>query len=116
MVNSNNELVLEGRSDDLVNAGGVKVNLAQLDQLLGDLKVFSDVATFEFFGELGEPLLGLAFAANGDPDIKEIENLAQLHAPGIRFNALVRLDSLPRNSLGKVQRQQLSTHVQGDQN
>ena len=116
VLNSNKELVLEGRSDDLVNAGGVKVNLAQLDQLLGDLKVFSDVATFEFFGEFGEPLLGLAFTALGDPDIKEIENLTQLHTPGIKFNALVRLDSLPRNSLGKVQRQQLSIHVKGDPN
>jgi len=110
------ELLLEGRSDDLVNAGGLKVNLAQLDQMLGDIKEVSDVATFEFFGDFGEPLLGLAFTAGGSPEIKDIERLAQLHAPGIRFNALVRLDSIPRNSLGKVQRKDLASHIKGESN
>lgn len=116
VLNSEKELLLEGRSDDLVNAGGLKVNLAQLDQLLSDLEVFSDVATFEFFGEFGEPLLGLAFVAIGDLEIKEIEHLTQLHVPGIRFNSLIRLDSLPRNFLGKVQRQELATYFEGEPN
>jgi len=109
-----NRLVIDGRSDDLVNAGGVKVNLAKLDQALSDLSQLTDVATFEFPGELGEPLLGLAFTAVGTIDIPEIEHLAQFHAPGVRFNALVRLESIPRNSLGKVLRHELSVHTRGE--
>lgn len=116
VLTSKRELLLEGRSDDLVNAGGLKVNLAQLDQALSELKEVSDVATFEFYGEFGEPLLGLAFTAEGSADINEIERLAQLHAPGIRFNALVRLDSIPRNYLGKVLRKELTENAQGESN
>lgn len=107
-LNSRNELSIEGRFDDLVNAGGVKANLAQLDQALGDIKEFSDVATFEFTGELGESLIGVAYTAFSPVEPEELERLVAIATPGQRYSAYMRIDSLPRNVLGKVQRQELS--------
>jgi acyl-coenzyme A synthetase/AMP-(fatty) acid ligase len=107
-INSNNELSIEGRSDDLVNAGGVKANLAQLDQSLSDIKEFTDVATFEFNGALGESSLGVAYTSFEAISPSDLERLVAIATPTQRYGAYLRLDSIPRNVLGKVQRQDLS--------
>ena len=107
-INSSNELSIEGRSDDLVNAGGMKANLAQLDQALSDVKEFGDVATFEFTGDLGESLLGVAYTSGDAVKAQDLERLVANTTPGYKYSAYVRLDSIPRNLLGKVQRQELS--------
>jgi long-chain acyl-CoA synthetase len=112
-VNSSRELFIEGRSDDQVNAGGVKVNLAQLDQQIGDLDQLSDAATFEFTGSLGESLLGLAYTSIEPIDPQEVERIVGNSMPALRFNAFVKLDSIPRNNLGKAQRDKLAESVKG---
>jgi acyl-coenzyme A synthetase/AMP-(fatty) acid ligase len=112
-VNSSRELFIEGRSDDQVNAGGVKVNLAQLDQQIGDLDQLTDAATFEFTGSLGESLLGLAYTSIEPIDPQEVERIVGNSMPGLRFNAFVKLDSIPRNNLGKAQRDKLTESVKG---
>ena len=107
-INSNGELFIDGRSDDLVNAGGVKANLALLDQELNDVKEFSDVATFEFVGQLGESQIGVAYTSFEAIKPEELQRLVSNRTPGYIFSSFVRLDSIPRNALGKVQRQELS--------
>lgn len=112
-ISETNELYIEGRSDDQVNLGGVKVNLAQLDQKLGDLEQLTDVATFEYTGSLGESLIGLAYTSQEPVEPEEVERLARLTLPGIRFNAFLKLYSIPRNNLGKAQRNKLAELGQG---
>lgn len=112
-INSSNELSIEGRSDDLVNAGGVKVNLAQLDQTLSDIKEFRDVATFEFSGPLGESLLGVAYTSLEAVSLRDLQRLVAIATPAQRYNAYLRLDSIPRNLLGKVDRHALSNLERG---
>lgn len=111
-INADNKLVIEGRVDDVTNSGGTKVNLAQLDQVLGDIKEVSDVATFEFTGDFDEKLLGMAYCSDMPIETHEIERLAGLMTPGTKFNAFLRLDSLPRNNLGKVQRKQITELIE----
>jgi acyl-coenzyme A synthetase/AMP-(fatty) acid ligase len=107
-IDSNSELFIDGRSDDFVNAGGVKANLALLDQALSDVKEFSDVATFEFEGQLGESQIGVAYTSFEAIKPDELQRLVSNSTPGYKFSSFVRLDSIPRNALGKVQRQELS--------
>ena len=110
-ISSSKELFIEGRTDDLINAGGAKVNLAQIDQTLSDLGKLSDVATFEFMGPLGESLIGLAYTSDKAIRPEEVEQLVKLAAPTLKINAFLRLDSIPRNSLGKVQRDALAQTI-----
>ncbi|HLP23993.1 MAG TPA: class I adenylate-forming enzyme family protein [Microbacteriaceae bacterium] len=102
------ELTLAGRTNEVVNAGGSKVNLAELDLWLSEIDALSDVATFQFLSELDEPLLGLAFVSETAIAAEDLERTIARRVSGVRFHSLIRLTSIPRNALGKVDRNRLT--------
>lgn len=97
------ELHLSGRATDVVNASGAKFNLAELDLWLGELRILTDAASFSFTDDTGVAV-GIAFVAK--PHVGQQLVLDQLRArlPNLAVKALVKLDAIPRNPLGKVDR------------
>ena len=115
---------IEGRRSDMINRGGLKVQPAEVEEVLRTSPEVVDVAV----AGVPDPRLGevpVAFVVLRRPDDNEIdpdeaERIASLRelartelAPykvPVRF---VALDSLPRNDMGKVLRRELVALVRG---
>ena len=101
-------LELAGRTDDLVNAGGSKVNLADLDRVLAELDIVRDVATFAFELPGGLTAIGIVYVSTGDIAAEVFAERMHRAAPGVEFRSLIRVDAIPRNPRGKVSRKHLA--------
>jgi len=107
-VSSDGVLTLEGRGDDLVNAGGTKLNLSHLDEALLTSELFDDVATFTTTDEFGETRIGLGFVESREVSSTLLIERVSTLFPHVSFAIFLRLDALPRNALGKINRRELA--------
>lgn len=106
--NERGELTISGRTNDVVNAGGTKFNLLELDIWLGNSELFDDVASFTYLNTFDEVEVGIAFVKVEDPIPELIIRRLQEFVPGLQVNSLIRLAKLPRNKLDKVNRAELT--------
>ena len=111
-MNEAGELELSGRTDDLVNLGGAKFNLLELDVWLQRLEMFDEVAAFKVTNEFGELEIGIAFASKLPPIPEMLTEQVRSFLPDLDFQYLIRLPKLPRNKLDKVDRAELAKLVQ----
>ncbi len=105
------ELELSGRTDDLVNLGGAKFNLLELDVWLQRLEMFDEVAAFKTTNQFGELEIGIAFASKLPPIPELLTEQVKAFLPDLDFQYLIRLEKLPRNKLDKVDRAELAKLV-----
>lgn len=111
-INNENRLFLEGRADDLVNVGGNKFNLLALDQWLTKSNLFDEVASFQFT-EQGEKKIGIAFASKEAPNPEVLKKELREFLPGLQVDFFVRISSLPRNKMDKVDRNAIARLAEG---
>lgn len=99
-------LVLVGRRSDLVLVGGLNVYPGEVEQVLADIPGVREVAVFG----IADPDLGevphAAFVGESSPDVVRVAARARL-APYKVPRQFHRLDALPRNAMGKVQKDAL---------
>jgi acyl-coenzyme A synthetase/AMP-(fatty) acid ligase len=106
-------LYLSGRTDDVVNAAGNKFNLLTLDLWLTETKLFDDVATFTYQTSSGVKV-GLAFVSETPPEPHFLVERLNAFLPNLQIEQLLRLGSLPRNKMDKVDRRALSELIEGN--
>jgi acyl-coenzyme A synthetase/AMP-(fatty) acid ligase len=111
-IDNSNRLFLEGRADDLVNVGGNKFNLLTLDQWLAKTNLFSEVASFQFIRS-GETKIGIAFSSHEAPNPEALQKELKEFLPGFQADVLLRISSLPRNKMDKVDRIAIATLAEG---
>jgi acyl-coenzyme A synthetase/AMP-(fatty) acid ligase len=111
-IDNSNRLFLEGRADDLVNVRGNKFNLLTLDQWLAKTNLFSDVASFQFTRS-GETKIGIAFSSHEAPNPEALQKELKEFLPGFQADVFLRISSLPRNKMDKVDRNALATLAEG---
>jgi acyl-coenzyme A synthetase/AMP-(fatty) acid ligase len=105
-------LILEGRNDDLVNSGGSKFNLAQLDLWLADSGLFEDVASFTETDQTGETLIGIVFVSNQKPDPETLISSLKNFLPTLKLSKMFAVDAIPRNKMDKVDRVAIQQLIQ----
>ena len=100
-------LVLEGRSTDLINLGGVKVNPERIESIaLAQLGV-RDCAAFGQISDSGIEELCIALVVDAEFNQASFEKaIAAKLANPIRH--IVVMNSIPRNETGKIQRDLLA--------
>ncbi len=101
-------LVLEGRSSDVVNFGGVKVDPAAVDAAVEGFPGVIDAATFVIEKRPGVPELGLAVVAQADCDLRALDQLLRQRLPGKHPTVFGQVSVIPRNRMGKVERARLT--------
>lgn len=106
-VDENSELHLVGRIDDLVNAGGAKFNLLELDTWLKESNLFDDVASFNFIDPHSETKIGIAFVSAQPPIPEILTSRIRDFLPNLNVSLVIRLKELPRNKLDKIDRKEL---------
>lgn len=105
-------LILEGRNDDLVNSGGSKFNLAQLDLWLADSGLFEDVASFTETDQTGETLIGIVFVSDQKPDPETLISSLKNFLPTLKLSKMFAVDAIPRNKMDKVDRVAIQQLIQ----
>jgi len=110
-MNSAGELELSGRTDDLINLGGAKFNLLELDVWLQGLDMFDEVAAFKLENEFGEVEIGIAFVSTLPPIPELLVEQVKQFLPDLDYQYLIRLEKLPRNKLDKVDRNALANLI-----
>lgn len=107
-ITADGALDLKGRADDVVNASGAKVNLAELDLWLAELDVLTDLATFPYRTREGALAIGLVYVPRHDIRPESVREAVRRRAPHVEVTAFIRVDAVPRNARGKVTRHSLS--------
>lgn len=101
-----------GRRDDVIICGGLNIHPVEVEQLLAGCPGLTDVAvTSQPDPVWGQQLVAL-YTGDAEPD--SVAAWAAANLPG-RFKPQIyrRLDNLPKNPLGKLQRDRLSALVTG---
>ena len=100
-------LVLEGRTNEVINIGGVKLNPEVIDKIaLAQLGVV-DCATFSIPGEAGVERLAIALVIDADFNPQLFEKAMEKKSPH-RLAMVVQMEKIERNENGKIMRSTLS--------
>jgi acyl-coenzyme A synthetase/AMP-(fatty) acid ligase len=96
-------LHLEGRSKDIINLGGVKINPERIESIaLAQLGV-SDCAAFAQVGESGVEELCIAVVVESDFSQEIFEKVMEKKSPHT-IGQIKIVSVIPRNEMGKIQR------------
>jgi len=106
-LDSSGRLVLEGRSNEVINLGGVKMNPEVIDAIaMAQLGVI-DCATFSIPGPAGVEQLAIALVTDSDFNPENFEK-AMAKKSKFPIAAAFLVSAIARNENGKILRSQLS--------
>ena len=105
---SEGALVLHGRTAEIVNVGGVKVDPAAVDAAVDGFPGVFDAGTFLIEQVPGVPELGLAIVAEASCDLRALDRLLRQRLPGKHPTVFGQVSVIPRNRMGKVERTRLT--------
>lgn len=106
------QLHLTGRTSELLNLGGRKLNPSYLDGLVKSVPGVADAACFAFSDGTAMPQLGIAIVKNGPIDRSAVEQLFLREFQALRPAAVIMVPEIPRAGMGKVQRRELAKQVE----
>ena len=102
-------LVLAGRTAELINIGGTKVDPVRVDEFAAGFDGVRDAAAFAIELRPGIQVLGLAIVASPGVDLPALDRaLVERFGPTHRAK-LWRVSEIPRNRMGKAERSALAT-------
>ena len=103
----NGRLYVEGRTDFVINANGRKVAPELVESVLMEFPGVRDAGVFGIGDGSGGTMVAAAIVAEPGLDLEALRNFAarrlELTAPA----KYTRVESLPRNTMGKLQRERL---------
>lgn len=102
-------LVLGGRSSELVNVGGTKIDPTRVDELAVTFPGVRDAAAFGVEMRPGIDVLGLAVVADPDCDLGGLDQVMRRELGGGHPTTFWRVAEIPRNRMGKAERGTLAT-------
>ncbi|MDB5873250.1 MAG: long-chain fatty acid--CoA ligase [Ramlibacter sp.] len=112
VLGKNADLSLVGRVRELMNIGGVKLAPEIVEQAISGTAGITDMAVFSIETPAGvRP--GVAVVATGDFAEAELTQRYRAAFPALPAITIFRLDSIPRNDMGKIMRSQLAAMVAG---
>lgn len=101
-------LTLTGRESEVLNAGGVKIDPNRLDHFALTLAGVSDACAFEYSAESGMRQIGIALVTEDDIDVTAVVGAFTAEFGHASPKLVARIDSVPRNAMGKPMRRTLS--------
>ena len=100
------KLVLDGRVNEVINLGGVKINPESIEKIaLAQLGVL-DCATFASVDASGIEQLSMAVVVDGDFNLELFTKAMEAKSPN-KPKSYVQVAEIPRNDNGKILRQKL---------
>jgi acyl-CoA synthetase (AMP-forming)/AMP-acid ligase II len=106
-------LELAGRSKEIINLGGVKLNPESIDELVSAQLGVLDCATFAAEGISGIEQIIVAIKVDEDFVRENFEKVLLKKSP-VRISSILMIDHIPRNENGKVLRQKLKEKYEAE--
>jgi acyl-CoA synthetase (AMP-forming)/AMP-acid ligase II len=106
-VSAQGDLILAGRAADVVNAGGVKVNLADLENTAQAHPGVADAAAFIYSDQNDVEQLALALRSSPDCNLTTLTTELTRRFGSLAPRTVVKMAQIPRNAAGKIDRQTL---------
>ncbi|QCK86677.1 acyl--CoA ligase [Phreatobacter aquaticus] len=100
-------LVIEGRTDELINAGGLKVAPDRVEELVAGRRDIADAAAFAVRGAGGFDQIWLAIVQRQPVQPDELIAFCRRRSETLAPVRIVVVDAIPRNAMGKVERAKL---------
>lgn len=107
-INEFGKLILEGRINEVLNIGGVKINAENIDRLVEQLPGVISAATYSFLGNEATEKLGIVVVSKPGLEDWEIRSHIQ-EKVGVMLSECKFVREIPRNPAGKVNRSTLSS-------
>lgn len=104
-------LLVSGRTDDMLDVGGRKVNAVEVDAALMEHPDVAEAASFVVLTPTGRPLLMAAVVSRGAFDERSLLEHCRSRLGTSAPNRAIAVPALPRSSTGKVQRRRLVAGV-----
>lgn len=120
-ISANNTLTLKGRSDNVINIGGVKVSAEEVDEKILEIGNIAECAVFKYSPcDNRGNRLAVALVLSSQVEINDLFRkmaVAIGNSLGVNIipNFVFLLSSLPRNENGKLQRFLISSIIQDHQ-
>ncbi len=109
----NGELVIAGRLDDVLNIGGNKIDPQTVESIALAVAGVSDAAAYEVVGIDGRPVIELALVTDSAELLQAVDTRIRAELPAFVPATYVRVNELPRNIMGKLNRDNLAAVVRG---
>ena len=104
----------QGRADDAMNLGGIKVSSIQIEEVINQLEFIKESAAIAVSPKSGGPSKLVIYYLESDKNFSSIERLQKAKTiirnqlnPLFKISDLVKIESLPRTASGKVMRRSL---------
>src|SRR5262249_17231586 len=98
-------LAVTGRTDDLINRGGVKVSAAALDEIISGFAEIRDAGACSMPGNGGIDELWVAVVLRRPIDIAAFKHLIDESGTlPVKIDRLFAVEEIPRTDLGKIRR------------
>jgi long-chain acyl-CoA synthetase len=94
-------LTLAGRSSELINAGGVKIDPARLDLFAVKNPKVRDACSFAYTTGAGTQQVGIALVTEGGLDVQSLIRDFEKEFGSAAPKLVARVDQVPRNAMGK---------------
>ena len=109
-------LFIEGREDDVINIGGLKINPHDVEAVLQSHPAVREAAVFALAAQpVHQEVLAAAFIATSPVSIAELQAFADERLGPTSPQRLIQLAAFPRNTTGKLMRHQLAAVVRQSQ-
>ena len=107
-IDKNGRLLLEGRSTDVINLGGVKINPERIESYALSIPGVFDCAAYSALNGAGVEELCIAIVVDGNFNPSNFEKTMEKRFPNLVRQAKI-VNTIPRNETGKIQRNLLAT-------
>ena len=115
-LSADGQLRLAGRSSEIINAGGVKIDPAKVDEAALEVTGVQDVAGFGCEDEMGVTQFVIAVVPGIDFNADRLIEKLQLEFGSARPSTILTVDEIPRNVMGKPLRSQLASQYLKNRN
>jgi acyl-coenzyme A synthetase/AMP-(fatty) acid ligase len=103
-------LTISGRQKTLLNVGGDKINPERIEEVLLGFDGIVQAAAHGIPNELGIELVHALIVASTKVDFQRLHGHCLNHLPGVFVPThFVRVNDIPRNEMGKIDRQRLAS-------
>jgi len=107
-------LCISGRTDEIINMGGVKIAASLLDEEVRRFPGIRDAGVCGVRGKSGMDEAWIGVVSDTKVDIGDLRKwIEETQAETIRVGEIIVIDQLPRNALGKLERYQLKALLLG---
>lgn len=113
-ISDNGHVILEGRTDELMNVGGTKLNPEKVEELAKDYIGVIDAAVCLIEIQAGIEEVAISVVGSPGVDLRGLDQMLRAKLPIGHPTVFTRSQQIPRNRMGKIIRNELKIQILND--